>query len=85
MTYKVLLERSAQRDFRSLDSQIADRVQQKIDILSKNPRTHGAIQLRNLNPPRYRIRVGQWRILYVIDDEKTEVRIYRIKHRSKAY
>jgi mRNA interferase RelE/StbE len=42
-------------------------------------------KLRDVQPPRYRLRVGDWRVLYTIDDQAREVRIYRIKHREKAY
>lgn len=85
MSYRVLLEEAAQRDFRKLDPQVARRVRQRLLDLEQNPRPPGAGKLQDVHPPRYRARVGDWRILYSVDDQAKEVRVYRIKHRSRAY
>jgi mRNA interferase RelE/StbE len=85
MTYRVLLEQAAQRDFRALDPRLAQRVRERLLSLEENPRPLGVRKLRDIHPPRYRLRAGDWRILYTVDDLKREVRIYRIKHRSQAY
>jgi len=85
MSYRVLLERAAQRDFHALDPSIARRVRERLLSLEHDPRPPGVRKLRALLPPCYRLRVRNWRILYTIDDRAREVRVYRIKHRSKAY
>ena len=56
---------------------------QRIGGLAEEPRPRGAWKLRKSE--EYRIRIGVYRILYEVDDEKKEVRIHRIIHRSEAY
>lgn len=85
LSYRVLLEQAAQRDFRALDPSVARRVHERLLSLEQNPRPPGVRKLRDVIPPRYRLRVGDWRILYTINDQACEVRVYRIKHRAKAY
>lgn len=85
LSYRVLLEQAAQRDFRTLDPAVARRVRERLLSLEQNPRPPGGRKLRDVTPPRYRLRVGDWRILYTINDQAREVRVYRIKHRAKAY
>lgn len=85
MSYRVILEQTAQRDLKALDPVIARRVQEKLLSLEQNPRPQGVRKLRAVRPQRYRLRVGDWRVLYTVDDPLHEVRIYRIKHRAKAY
>lgn len=85
MSYRVLVEEAAQRDLRRLDPVVARRVRQRLLELEQNPRPPGVRKLRDVHPPGYRVRVGDWRILYSVDDQAKEVRVYRIKHRARAY
>jgi len=85
MSYRVILEQTAQKDFLALEPPIARRVQERLLTLEQNPRPPGGRKLRAISPARFRLRVGDWRILYTINDQTKEVRIYRIKHRSQAY
>jgi mRNA interferase RelE/StbE len=84
-SYRVVLEQTAQRDFRGLDSAAARQVRKGLLRLEKAPRPRGARKLRDLKPPHYRLRVGDWRVLYTVDDSAMRVHIYRIKHRREAY
>ena len=84
-SYCVVLEQTAQRDFRELDSAAAGRVRKGLLRLEKAPRPRGVRKLRDLKPPHYRLRIGDWRILYTVDDSGRTVHIYRIKHRREAY
>ncbi|MCS6936256.1 MAG: type II toxin-antitoxin system RelE/ParE family toxin [Candidatus Bipolaricaulota bacterium] len=79
------MEEAAQRDLRRLDPVVARRVRQRLLELEQNPRPPGVRKLRDVHPPGYRVRVGDWRILYSVDDQAKEVRVYRIKHRARAY
>jgi len=67
-SYRVILEETAQRDFRGLDPTVARRVRERLLRLEEEPRPRGVRKLRDFVPPRYRMRVGDWRILYTIDD-----------------
>lgn len=84
-SYRVVLEEMAQRDLRTLDPAVAQRVRERLLRLEEEPRPRGVRKLRTLVPPRYRLRVGAWRILYTIDDQAGKVHVYRIKHRREVY
>ncbi len=81
--YKVLLERRVERDLDMLDGSLFKRIIERISLLSFNPRSGAKKLIATKNA--WRVRVGDWRIIYEISDNKREVKIYRVKHRSKAY
>lgn len=81
--YQLKIISAAQRDCGHLDPQIFKQVQKKIEELSQNPRPFGCIKLSG--EEGYRLRSGDWRILYRIDDKEKIVFIYRVKHRKEAY
>jgi len=84
MGYILIVKPTAQRQIRKLDLPAIKRITQKLQQLEQNPRPPGVRKLRGL-PHGYRIRVGDWRILYTIDDQAKEIQVYRIKQRAKAY
>jgi len=55
----------------------------RISGLSENPRPHGSEKLTGQE--RYRVRQGDWRIVYEIDDDARIVRIFKIGHRRDVY
>jgi mRNA interferase RelE/StbE len=59
------------------------RIVAKIESLAENPRPHGAIKL--VGEDCYRVRVGDYRIIYAIADEKLVVIIVEIGHRREIY
>lgn len=83
MSYRVELETSARRQFLKLPAAVQERITDAIDDLARNPRPAGARRLSGT--PGYRIRQGDYRILYVIDDRARLVRVYRIGHRREVY
>ena len=74
---------SAGKDLDSLDKKFFDQIKQKIISLASDPRPAGCLKLTAQEG--YRIRSGDYRILYRIDDVKKIVYIYRIKHRKESY
>jgi mRNA interferase RelE/StbE len=82
--YEVRLKSSAQKELRSVEVGIRNRVIDALKLLSNNPRPHGCRKLiaaRN----RWRIRVGDYRVIYTIDERSLLVEIIAVRHRSKAY
>ena len=67
-----------------LDRTVLNRVAPAIDDLSNYPRPHGSRKLVN-QVNLWRVRVGDWRVLYEIDDAVRTVRVVAVRHRSKAY
>ena len=84
-TYTVYLKSRAERELRNLPQNIRTRVDVRLEALANNPRPPGVVKLSGETDSHWRIRVGEYRILYQIDDRHHLIEIYRIKHRSQAY
>ena len=82
--YRVFLERAAERDIGRLPSNIHDRIIQAIRSLESNPRPPGCRKLAGMKND-WRIRVGDYRIVYEIADAIRIVRVYRVRHRRDVY
>ncbi|UCH33387.1 MAG: type II toxin-antitoxin system RelE/ParE family toxin [Armatimonadota bacterium] len=82
---QVLVSPAAERDIRRLSPRAAQRIFAALRALRDTPRPQGSLLLRNYHPPTWRIRVGDWRILYEINDDAGVVLITGVRHRSKAY
>ncbi len=75
---------SAAKELDALDDALFARIDRKIMILAENPRPPGCKKLRGYKD-HWRIRVGDWRVLYVIDDAAQRVSITRVAHRKEVY
>lgn len=82
--YEVLIERTAERDLRSLPHNIFNRIVARIRALAENPRPPGCHKLTGSRND-WRIRIGDYRVVYEIDDARTRVRIFRVRHRREVY
>lgn len=83
--YEIVLASKAERELKSLSPEFINRIDHKIRQLTINPRPPQTTKLISKDKPGWRIRVGDYRILYQVDDEKKLVLIYRIKHRRDVY
>ena len=81
--YQIRLIPQAQKDLDKFPHDTFYRIKAEILELQQNPRPHGVEKLTHQEA--YRVRVGDYRILYRIDDSTKEIFIYRIKHRKEAY
>lgn len=81
--YKIELLPSAQKDLDRLRGKIFSNIKKEIIQLSGNPRPYGSLKLTN--EEGYLIRMGNYRVLYRIDDKAKEIFIYRVKQRKEAY
>lgn len=84
MTYTVHLRSAAERDRRRLQGHIRQRINQHLIDLESEPRPSGVEKLSG-RQNSWRIRVGDYRILYAIDDAQRRIAVYRIAHRREAY
>ncbi len=84
MKYSILYKRSAADELLLLPASNAHKVKSAIDNLAVNPRPQGCIKLSGLIN-EYRIRVGNYRIIYAIADNVIIVTVIRIAHRKDAY
>jgi mRNA interferase RelE/StbE len=81
--YQVVVLRQARKVIRSLADKDAARVEAAIDALATNPRPPGYIKLTNSDD--WRIRVGDYRVLYTIEDDRLLVSVVRVQHRRDVY
>ncbi len=84
MTYEVKFTKSARKLFRKLSQELQDRIQHKIDDLAIEPRPDGVKKLQG-KENSYRIRVGDYRVIYDILDDVLLVKIVNVGHRGKVY
>jgi mRNA interferase RelE/StbE len=83
-TYRIELTSAASRSLRSLPRTIVRKLDAKILGLAKNPRPHDAKQLRDRDG-LLRVRVGDYRVLYRVEDQCLVVLVVRIGHRREVY
>ncbi|HDN25948.1 MAG TPA: type II toxin-antitoxin system RelE/ParE family toxin [Thioploca sp.] len=84
MAYTIQYKPVASRQIAKLSKNIQARLKPKIKVLANNPRPHGAIKLQGYEN-RYRIRVGDYRIIYEIWDRVLVIVIAEVGHRSDVY
>jgi mRNA interferase RelE/StbE len=82
--YSLEIKQSAQRELDALDDALFARIDRKILALADDPRPAGCKKLRGYKD-QWRVRVGDWRVLYVIDDAAKLVTITRVAHRRDVY
>ena len=83
MTYTIEILRSAQKALSKIDRQDQNRIISAINTLSGTPRPDGCTKLSGR--PAWRIRIGRYRVIYEIQDEKLVVLIIHIGHRRDVY
>ncbi len=84
MRYSVLLSPGAERDLSALDKPVQRRVVAKLEALAENPRPAGVTKLQG-EANVWRIRVGDYRVLYTIEDARLVVLVVKIGHRGQVY
>lgn len=84
MRYQVVLAKAAKRDLQGLERITQRRIASQLQSLSETPRPPGVIKLRGTEN-EWRIRIGDHRTIYEIDDEKHLVTVLRIRHRREVY
>ena len=81
--YRLEVSHAAHPDLSGLSAQTRERVNRAIAGLAENPRSPGAKKLTARDG--YRIRVGDYRVLYLVDDSSKLVVIYRVMARGDVY
>jgi mRNA interferase RelE/StbE len=82
--YEVYLERSAENDLKRLPTSTFYRIVHQIKTLAENPRPSGCRKITG-SKNDWRIRIGDYRVLYEVNDKVKAVRVMRVRHRREAY
>lgn len=84
MTYEVAIAPAAARQSRTFDPQVRRRVQAAIELLATEPRPPAATRLVG-GAGEWRVRTGDYRIVYEIEDERLIVLVLSVGHRREIY
>ena len=84
--YTILFRKSARKEFQKLPKKIQSKVTEALMFLSLNPYTE-LLQIKKLKGPEdlYRIRIGNYRVIYTIENKKLTVIVVKIGHRKEVY
>ena len=83
--YDVVFSDRAQSDIRRLDRATAQRVIGKLRWLAENFEATKLTALTGPEQGRFRLRVGDYRVVYTVDRNKREIEVYRVRHRREVY
>ncbi|MEH2116527.1 type II toxin-antitoxin system RelE family toxin [Nostoc sp.] len=84
MSYEVKFSKGAKKQFRKLPIDVQECIQTKINDLAIEPRPNGVKKLQG-DDNSYRIRVGDYRVVYELDDDVLIVTVIKVGHRSEIY
>jgi mRNA interferase RelE/StbE len=82
--YSVVIKSSAQKELDALDDAVFSRIDRRILALAENPRPAGCKKLKGYKD-QWRIRIGDRRVVYFIDDSAKRVSVSRVAHRREVY
>jgi mRNA interferase RelE/StbE len=86
MIYRVRLTRKARKAFQAADLALARKIVRCFEVLEQTPRHHPNIKaLKGEMAGRYRYRVGDYRVVYRVEDEMAEVIVLIVQHRRDVY
>ncbi len=85
MSYALSFKGSAQKEFRDLPARARAQIAGKLDALAREPRRIKAEALKGQFSGLFRIRVGQYRVVYQLDDAQRQIVVTSVRHRGRAY
>jgi mRNA interferase RelE/StbE len=83
--YRVLFSKEAQRSLLTLPRPLAARIREKLTIVSDDPYAHHNNVTKLQNRPGYRLRVGDWRVIYEIRGDELVILVVKIAPRGEVY
>lgn len=83
--YRIVFTKQASKTLLRMPRNIADLIREKLDLVAKNPYGHHPIVTKLQNRPGYRLRVGDWRVIYEIQKGELIILVLKIASRGEAY
>jgi mRNA interferase RelE/StbE len=84
MAFLIEWKKSTKKDLRKLPATVVDRIVEAVEELAKNPFPHGVEKLAG-SECAYRIRIGDYRVVFEVVVESKLVEIQRVRHRKDVY
>jgi len=81
--YRLLIKSSAAKELEAVHKKDRRRIVRRIEGLAVDPRPSGCEKLSGED--KYRVRQGDYRVIYLVSDERHEVTVFKIGHRSEIY
>jgi mRNA interferase RelE/StbE len=82
-SYKIFVKKSAEKELRQIPAKDLSKVVEKLKSLAQNPRPHGVEKMEG--GERYRLRQGDRRMIYLIDDAEKLVTVIKVGNRKEVY
>jgi mRNA interferase RelE/StbE len=83
--YRIVFTRSADKVLRSMPRELALRIRDRLDVLAQDPYTQQSNVTKLQNRSGFRLRVGDWRVIYDIEDYKLIILVLKIGPRGEVY
>ncbi len=83
-SYKVILRPSVEKDLRSIPKPVIGRVVKRLELLADDPFPRQALKLEG-GEQLYRLRVGDYRLVYAVGRDTKEVIVHYVRHRREVY
>ncbi|MFY0602296.1 MAG: type II toxin-antitoxin system RelE/ParE family toxin [Cyclobacteriaceae bacterium] len=83
--YEITFKKKAGKELAQLPSVVLPKVVSGIDDLASDPRPSGSKKLKGSDEDMWRIRIGDYRVIYVVEDEIKIVNIRKVGHRKDVY
>lgn len=83
--YRVLFTKSAERSLLKLPRPMANRVREKLTLIAEDPYAQHGNVTKLQDRPGYRLRVGDWRVIYDIRDEELVILVLKLAPRGEVY
>lgn len=83
-SYKIVYRHTAEKDLCKIPAELLRRIIDRINALAENPFPAGAVLLKG-GDRLYRIRIGEYRVVYEIVKEREEIVIHYVRHRRDVY
>jgi mRNA interferase RelE/StbE len=83
-SYTVEIKPAARKELEALPDKLLARVVRKLQSLANNPRPTRCKKLKGYKD-QWRVRVGDWRVVYIVDDAAKLVSVTRVAHRREVY
>lgn len=84
MTYTIITPKAVRKQLDALSDDVYNRIAKKIEQLAEDPRPDGVVKMKG-SDNEYRIRIGDYRVRYEIDDKELIILLLQCKHRKDVY
>ena len=83
--YRILFTKSANKALCKMPRNLAQRIRERLDHIAEDPYAQIPNVTRLQNRPGYRLRVGDWRVIYEIEEEELVILVLRVRTRGEVY